>query len=147
MRAVVQRVRWARVEVEGEKVGEIGPGLLIFLGVGAEDGEEDAEWLARKLAGLRIFEDACGKMNLGPAEVGAQFLVVSQFTLYGDCRRGYRPSFSRAAPAPRAEELYRQVLDRLKGQGCAVAEGRFQARMQVELCNDGPVTLILDSKE
>lgn len=147
MRAVVQRVRWAQVKVEGETVGEIGPGLLVFLGVGAEDGIEDAEWLARKLAGLRIFEDTDGKMNLGPAEARAQFLVVSQFTLYGDCRRGYRPSFSKAAPAPRAEELYRQVLERLREQGCPVAEGRFQAHMQVELCNDGPVTLILDSEE
>lgn len=145
MRAVLQRVSEARVRVNGEIVGEIGRGLLVLLGVGQEDSEADARFLAEKTAGLRIFEDAQGKMNLAVEEVAGAVLVVSQFTIYGDCRQGRRPGFSAAAPPAQADALYRQYVERLRARGLPVATGMFQTAMAVELINDGPVTLLLDS--
>jgi D-tyrosyl-tRNA(Tyr) deacylase len=147
MRAVLQRVSEARVRVNGEIVGEIGRGLLVLLGVGQGDGEADARFLAEKTAGLRIFEDAQGKMNLSVEEVAGAVLVVSQFTLYGDCRQGRRPGFSAAAPPELADALYRQFVEGLRKLGLPVATGIFQAEMAVELVNDGPVTLLLDSRK
>ncbi|MFZ1946223.1 MAG: D-aminoacyl-tRNA deacylase [bacterium] len=144
MRAVVQRVRQARVTVEGQTVGEIGRGLLVLLGVAKGDTEDGARWLARKCAGLRVFEDDRGLMNLSLADIGGKALVVSQFTLYGDCVKGKRPSFSDSAPPEVAEPLYRLFADALRAEGIEVATGRFQAKMLVELTNDGPVTLIID---
>lgn len=147
MRVVLQRVTAARVRVAGALVGEIGEGLLVLLGVGRDDAEPDARYLAEKTAGLRIFEDEQGKMNRSVAEIGGQVLVVSQFTLFGDCRQGRRPSFSNAAaPAP-AEALYRHYVQELRQLGLTVATGVFQAEMAVELVNDGPVTLLLDSRK
>jgi len=146
MRAVVQRVSESRVTVGGETVGEIGRGLLVLLGVGEGDQESDAQYLAEKVAGLRIFEDAEGKMNLSVADVGGSVLVVSQFTLYGDCRKGRRPSFTDAAPPERADELYQVFAQRLSDLGVPTATGEFQARMAVSLVNGGPVTLLLDSR-
>lgn len=147
MRAVVQRVHSASVEVGAETVGSIGRGLVVFLGVGVEDLPEDALYLAQKVAGLRIFEDQAGRMNLSLQEVGGAVLSVSQFTLYGDCRKGRRPSFGEAAPPERAEELYRRFNDELRKQGVEVATGRFQALMRVRVDNDGPVTILLDSRK
>jgi len=147
MRSVVQRVKRATVTVQGEVVSQISAGLLVLLGVGQEDGQDDVAWMAEKLTGLRIFEDGAGKMNLAVAEVGGELLLVSQFTLYGDCRKGKRPSFSSAAPPERAKELFDQVAAKVRGCGLKVATGVFQAEMQVELINDGPVTLLLDSKK
>ena len=147
MRAVLQRVSEARVRVHGEIVGEIGRGLLVLLGVGQGDGEADARFLAEKTAGLRIFEDEQGKMNCSVEETGGAVLVVSQFTLYGDCRQGRRPGFSAAAPPELAVALYRQFVDGLRKRGLPVATGIFQAEMAVELVNDGPVTLLLDSRK
>lgn len=146
MRAVVQRVAKAWVTVNGQEVARIGQGLLVLLGVGREDTDEDADYLAMKVANLRIFEDAEGKLNRCLLEVGGAALVVSNFTLYGDCRKGRRPSFTDAAPPEQAERLYRKFCEALKGQGVAVQTGVFQAHMQVGLVNDGPVTLLLDSK-
>lgn len=145
MRAVLQRVSRAQVRVGGETVGAIGPGLMVLLGVGQGDGEADARSLAEKTAGLRIFEDAQGKMNRSVIEAGGCVLVVSQFTLYGDCRKGRRPGFSAAAPPELAKALYLKYVERLRQQGLTVATGTFQAEMAVELVNDGPVTLLLDS--
>ncbi len=145
MRVVLQRVTRAQVEVAGETVGAIGPGLLVLLGVGQEDDAVDARSLAEKSAGLRIFEDEQGKMNRSVVDVGGSVLVVSQFTLYGDCRKGRRPGFSAAAPPERAAQLYQQYVERLRQLGLTVATGVFQAEMAVELVNDGPVTLLLDS--
>lgn len=145
MRAVVQRVSFARVEVDGAVVGEIGPGLMALVGVGREDGETDAAWLAGKIAGLRIFPDAEDKLNLSVSEVGGSVLAVSQFTLWGDCNKGKRPSFGRAAPGQQAEPLFEALVARLRGLGLAVATGRFGAMMDVHLVNQGPVTLLLDS--
>lgn len=145
MRAVVQRVKQARVEVEGRIIGETGQGLLIFLGVGEGDTEKDSEQLAKKIAHLRIFSDNQGLMNQSLAEIGGEALVVSQFTLWGDCRKGRRPSFTRAAPPQRAKELYEDFITVLRGLGLRVATGEFQAMMEVYLINDGPVTLLLDS--
>jgi len=147
MRAVLQRVSEARVRVNAEIVGEIGRGLLVLLGVGQGDGGTDARFLAEKTAGLRIFEDAQGKMNLSVEEVAGAVLVVSQFTLYGDCRQGRRPGFSAAAPPELADALYQQFVDALRKRGLSVATGIFQAEMAVELVNDGPVTLLLDSRK
>jgi D-tyrosyl-tRNA(Tyr) deacylase len=147
VRAVVQRVSQASVEVDGHIVGQIGRGLLVLLGVGQHDTLEDAAYLARKIAGLRVFADAEGKMNLALADVGGGVLVVSQFTLYGDTRRGNRPSFVEAAPPAVGRRLYEQFCDLLAGQGLPVETGVFQAHMQVHLINDGPVTLWLDSAE
>ena len=146
MRAVVQRVTRSRVLVSGEVVGEIGAGLLVLLGVTHSDTPEQAQWLADKVVSLRIFEDAEGKMNRGVAEVNGGVLVVSQFTLYGDCRKGRRPSFIDAAPPEIAIPLYEAFLNGVRAQGVPVATGRFGAMMQVELVNDGPVTMIVDSK-
>ncbi|HJT35005.1 MAG TPA: D-aminoacyl-tRNA deacylase [Pirellulales bacterium] len=145
MRACVQRVSEASVTIEGEIVGEIGRGLLVLLGVAADDDEAAARWLAEKTAGLRIFEDVAGKMNLSLADVGGAMLVVSQFTLLGDCRRGRRPSFAAAAPPELAERLYQVFVDAVRATGLEVATGRFRQNMQVRLVNDGPVTLIIDS--
>ena len=145
MRVVVQRVSLAKVTVNAETVGEIGRGLLVLLGVGQTDSESDADYLADKIAGLRIFEDENGKMNLAVAEVGGALLVVSQFTLYGDVRRGKRPSFDAAAPPQRARELYEYFVRRIRAAGLTCETGRFQEMMQVESVNDGPVTILLDS--
>jgi D-tyrosyl-tRNA(Tyr) deacylase len=140
MRALVQRVSRASVSVAGERVAEIGAGMLVLLGVRHGDGEEQADRIARKLLALRIFEDAEGKMNLSVGDVGGEVLCVSQFTLYGDARRGNRPSFVEAAPPEEAEALYEHVRQALGAQG-----GRFGARMAVELVNDGPVTLLVEA--
>jgi D-aminoacyl-tRNA deacylase len=145
MRAVVQRVSHAKVTVDGEITGEIGLGLLVLLGVGHDDGEADAIYLAEKIAGLRIFEDADGKMNRSVLEVNGGVLAVSQFTLYGDVRRGKRPSFDAAAPPEQARRLYEFFLGRMRAAGLRCETGRFQEMMQVELVNEGPVTILLDS--
>jgi len=149
MRAVVQRVSRARVSVDGQTVretaGEIGLGLLVLLGVGAGDARTDADYLAEKTIGLRIFEDKDGRMNLSVAEVGGALLVVSQFTLFGDARRGRRPSFEAAAPPVQARELYEYFVERVRGAGLRCETGRFQETMRVELVNEGPVTILLDS--
>lgn len=147
MIALLQRVGRARVTVAGEAVGEIGPGLLVLLGVVRGDQREDAAWLARKTAELRIFEDGAGRMNLSVEETGGGVLVVSQFTLAADCRKGRRPAFTGAAPPEEAEALYRAFRDDLAARGLPTATGRFGAMMQVELVNDGPVTVILNSRE
>jgi len=147
MRAVVQRVSASRVEVEGRTVGETGAGLLILLGVGRDDTGEDADYLAEKLINLRIFTDEQGKMNLSIMDTGGLMLVVSQFTLYGDVRRGRRPSYSEAAEPERAKELYQYFVERVRSQGIRTETGIFQAMMQVSLTNDGPVTILLDSRK
>jgi D-tyrosyl-tRNA(Tyr) deacylase len=146
MRAVVQRVKRARVTVAGETVGEIGPGLLVLLGVAHDDTAADVDWMANKLVGLRIFEDDAGKMNLGLTEVRGAMLVVSQFTLLGDCQKGRRPSFINAARPEVAKPLYEQFVTAVSQQGIPTATGIFQAEMQVELVNDGPVTLVVESR-
>ena len=145
MRAVIQRVSEARVTVGAEIVGQIGAGLCILLGVGKEDKESNAAMLADKIKNLRIFEDGQGKMNRSVADLGGELLVVSQFTLYGDCRKGNRPSFSDAAPPADAERLYEYFTQRLRGAGLGVATGRFQLHMKVSLINDGPVTFVLEN--
>jgi D-aminoacyl-tRNA deacylase len=145
VRAVIQRVSRAEVRVAGEPVGRIGPGLCVFLGIGKADGQANVDQLADKIKNLRIFEDENGKMNLSVAEVREEVLVVSQFTLYGDCRKGNRPSFSNAAPPDQAEKLYEYFVRRLRGAGLTVATGQFKARMDVTLINDGPVTFIVES--
>ncbi|MCC6624089.1 MAG: D-tyrosyl-tRNA(Tyr) deacylase [Deltaproteobacteria bacterium] len=150
MRAVVQRARRARVVVGGEVVGALAdgaPGLVVLLGAGQGDNEQDAEGLADKVVGLRVFEDADGKMNLGLEDVAGSLLVVSQFTLFGDCRKGRRPSFIEALEPVRAEALVEVFVRRARTRIAHVATGRFQAHMEVELVNDGPVTLLLDSKK
>ena len=145
MRAVVQRVKIAKVMVDGVIVGEIGTGVLIFLGVGVGDTIDDADYLASKIVHLRIFGDDEGKMNLSLLETGGEALVVSQFTLWGDCKKGRRPSFVRAADPAVANDLYQKFIFFLKEKSIQVAEGRFQEMMDVHLVNDGPVTLLLDS--
>ena len=148
MRAVVQRVSRAKVTVngsDGEVTGEIGLGLLVLFGVGTGDTRTEADYLVEKIIGLRIFEDAAGKMNLSVAEVGGAVLVVSQFTLYGDVRRGKRPSFDDAAPPAEARELYEYFVEKFRASGLRCETGRFQETMQVELVNEGPVTILLDS--
>lgn len=150
MRAVVQRVARAEVRCRGsgEVLGRIGPGLAVLLGVGSGDTEAEAAWMADKIAGLRIFPDSAGggNMNRSVRDVGGAVLVVSQFTLYGDCRKGRRPSFTEAMPPGPAEALYQRVVALLEQTGLPVAQGRFGAMMEVELINDGPVTLLLDSR-
>jgi D-tyrosyl-tRNA(Tyr) deacylase len=146
MRAVVQRVTSARVTVDGRTAGEIGAGLLALIGVAHDDGPGDARYVADKIREMRVFDDAAGRMNLALADVGGAVLAVSQFTLQGDCRKGRRPSWDAAAPAPLARALYEEVVARLREAGVPVETGVFQARMQVELVNDGPVTLLLDSR-
>ena len=147
MRAVVQRVARASVTVDGVEVSSIGAGLLVLLGVGVDDEQPDAAWLADKVRQLRIFPDNSSVMNRSVEESNGSVLVVSQFTLHGDARRGRRPSYIGAAPPDKAEELYRSFIVALRAHGLAVAEGVFQAMMQVELVNDGPVTILLDSKK
>jgi D-aminoacyl-tRNA deacylase len=145
MRAVVQRVSRAQVTVREEITGQIGPGLAVLLGVGREDGDADAVYLAEKIAGLRVFEDEQGKMNLSIRDVGGSVLAISQFTLYGDVRRGKRPSFDAAAPSERARALYDFFVEQIRGFGLRCETGRFQEMMKVELLNEGPVTILLDS--
>ncbi len=145
MRAVLQRVRRASVTVDGRVVGVVGHGLLVLLGVGRDDTDRDVDYVAGKIRDLRLFADADGRMNRSVAEVGGAVLVVSQFTLFGDCRRGRRPSYSGAAAPERARELYEALLERLRLHGLPVQAGEFQAMMDVELVNDGPVTVLLDS--
>jgi D-tyrosyl-tRNA(Tyr) deacylase len=145
MRAVVQRVSRAQVTVNGEIAGEIGEGLLVLLGVGRDDTKADATYLAEKIAGLRVFEDAEGKMNRSVQDVGGSVLVVSQFTLYGDVRRGKRPSFDAAAPPEKAQLLYELFIAQIRAADLRCETGRFQEMMQVELVNEGPVTILLDS--
>jgi D-tyrosyl-tRNA(Tyr) deacylase len=144
MRAVIQRVKRAAVQIGGETVGSIGPGMLILLGITHGDKAADAQWLAEKIVGLRIFEDAQGKMNRDLTEVGGKLLVVSQFTLYGDCQKGRRPSFVAAARPEEAIPLYEEFLAAARRLGVEVQTGQFGAEMQVELINDGPVTLLLE---
>lgn len=147
MRAVVQRVQRAHVEVKGEVAGEIRKGLVVFLGVGAGDNEQDCLYLASKISGLRIFEDSAGRMNCSVHDVGGEVLCISQFTLFGDCRKGRRPSFVAAAPPDQAVVLYGRVCELLREQGLVVATGVFQAMMDVFVDNDGPVTMLLDSRK
>ena len=147
MKALLQRVSTASVTVSGEVVGEIGRGFAILLGVTHSDGEAEAAWLAQKVAGIRLFEDSQGKMNLGLADVGGEVLVVSQFTLYGDARKGKRPSFIDAARPEQAEPLVDYFVEQLRTQGLRVATGRFGANMLVQIHNDGPVTLMLERGE
>src|SRR5271169_1036614 len=145
MRAVVQRVSRAQVAVNGEITGQIGLGLLVLLGVGLDDTEADAIYLAEKIAGLRVFEDDQGKMNRSVQDAGGSVLAVSQFTLYGDARRGKRPSFDAAAPPEKARQLYEFFVERIRSAGLRCETGRFQEMMTVELVNEGPVTILLDS--
>lgn len=147
MRAVVQRVQRASVTVDDSEVGAIGNGLAVLVGIGEDDTEKDVKYLSRKIAGLRIFEDAEGKMNLSVLDTGGGLLLISQFTLYGDCRKGRRPSFTSAASPERAEQLYEKLADALRGRELDVETGMFQVEMAVHLVNDGPVTLLLDSKK
>jgi D-tyrosyl-tRNA(Tyr) deacylase len=145
MRAVVQRVSRAQVTVEGQVVGRIERGLLVLLGVAQADADPDLEWLVAKVLALRVFPDAAGKMNLDLAQAGGSLLVVSQFTLYGDARKGNRPAFTGAKEPVEAERMYQRFCDRARELGAKVEQGVFRADMQVELVNDGPVTLLLDS--
>jgi D-tyrosyl-tRNA(Tyr) deacylase len=147
MRAVIQRVSHARVIIDGNEHSRIGAGLLVLLGVEKEDTPEDAATLARRITELRIFEDEAGKMNLSLAETGGEILAVSQFTLLGDCRKGRRPSFDPAAPPDLAKPLYEQFVEQIRALGIATKTGVFQAMMNVELTNQGPVTFILDSRK
>ena len=147
MRAVVQRVSRASVTGGGEVVGRIKLGFVVLLGVAEDDTQDDAIYMAQKIIGLRVFEDEQGKMNLSLAEIGGGMLVVSQFTLLGDCRKGRRPSFIAAARPERAKELYQSFVAEVRGQGIGVETGRFQEHMDVELVNDGPVTVLIDSRK
>ena len=147
MRACIQRVSRARVVVQGDVTGEIDQGLLVLLGVAATDTDAELAWLADKIVGLRIFEDDAGKMNLSLADIGGGMLVVSQFTLYGDCRKGRRPSFVDAAPPEMAEAMYERFVARVDKAGIPTATGRFRTMMSVELANDGPVTIWIDTAE
>ena len=147
MRAVIQRVKSAAVYVEGRLSGKIGSGLLVFVGVGKGDGENDVSYMTSKLPELRIFEDASEKFNLSLKETSGEILIVSQFTLYGDCRKGRRPSFTEAEEPTVAKNLYDRLIDKLRDQGIPVQTGEFQTKMEVHLINDGPVTLLLDSKK
>jgi D-tyrosyl-tRNA(Tyr) deacylase len=147
MKAVLQRVQSAQVFVEGRLTGKIGKGLLVFVGVGKGDGERDLSYMVSKLPDLRIFEDASGKFNLSLKEANGEILLVSQFTLYGDCRKGRRPSFTEAEEPTAAKDLYEQLIIRLREQSIPIQTGEFQAKMEVHLINDGPVTLLLDSRK
>ncbi len=147
MRSVIQRVNSAQVTVDGEVIGKIGKGLLVLLGVCDDDTEKDMKWLADKIAGLRIFSDRDDKMNLSVTDVGGEILIVSQFTLYGDCKKGRRPNFTAAGKPEAAEQMYNKFTEYMKTQVSNVETGSFGADMQVLLENDGPVTLIIDSKE
>ena len=145
MRVVLQRVREASVTVDGREIARIGPGLLVLLGIRDGDTGKDVRYLADKVSGLRIFEDEEGKMNRSIQDISGEMMVVSQFTLYAECRKGRRPSFTDAAAPQTAEQLYRNFIDLLKEKGIHVGEGKFQARMAVSLVNDGPVTIIIES--
>lgn len=147
MRAVVQRASRASVTIEGSAMAKIGQGLVVLLGIRNGDTATDIRWLAEKIINLRIFNDQAGKMNMSLADIGGEMLIVSQFTLYGDCRKGRRPGFSSAAPPEIAEPLYNQFIDEIQNRGVRTATGIFQAAMQVELVNDGPVTLLLDTEK
>ncbi|AHF10142.1 MULTISPECIES: D-aminoacyl-tRNA deacylase [Dehalobacter] len=147
MRGVVQRVKSAAVRVENQTVGQIGVGLMVLIGIGQEDNRDDVKWLADKILNLRVFEDDQAKMNLSVADVGGELLLVSQFTLFGDCRKGRRPSFSEAAPPETARAMFESLTEYLQKTGIKVETGLFQADMDVELVNHGPVTLLLDSKK
>jgi D-aminoacyl-tRNA deacylase len=147
MRACIQRVSQASVTVDGEVIGRIEAGLVVLLGVAGSDGEAEVHWLADKIVGLRIFNDHEGKMNRALADVGGEMLVVSQFTLYGDCRKGRRPSFINAAPPEHAETFYEAFVQRVRAQGIEVATGRFRTHMDVALTNDGPVTIWIDTAD
>lgn len=147
MRAVIQRVLKGKVTVAGDTVGEIGPGLVVFLGVGNDDSAADCVYLAQKIVNLRIFEDEAGKLNISALERKLPFLIVSQFTLFGDCRNGRRPSFTGAAPPETGENLYEVFCAEVAKHGLQVAKGRFRAHMLVEIVNDGPVTILVDSKK
>ena len=146
MRSVLQRVNYAAVRVDGIEIAHIGKGILALVGISREDTLQDLEWMARKIIELRIFDDAEGKLNLSLQDIGGEILLVSQFTLYGDCRKGRRPSYSEAAPPAEAEKLYEKFVSVVRGLAPAVQSGRFQAMMDVELVNAGPVTLLLDSR-
>jgi len=147
VKALLQRVTKASVSVGGEVVGSIGPGLVVFVGVANGDSEKDVQYLAEKTTGLRIFDDGQGKLNLSVQDIGGELLLVSQFTLLADTRKGRRPSFTDAAPPTRAEALFNQFVEQVRATGLKVATGRFQQYMQVEIHNDGPVTIMLDSRE
>ncbi|PHR28491.1 MAG: D-tyrosyl-tRNA(Tyr) deacylase [Desulfotalea sp.] len=147
MRTVVQRVSRAQVSIEGKVTASIACGLVVFLGISSKDGPKDLQWLAEKVIHLRIFEDEAGKMNRSLTDIKGEMLIVSQFTLYGDCRKGRRPGFSSAAPPIIAEAYYDQFVQEVRDKGIQVATGTFQTHMQVELINDGPVTLLLDSEK
>jgi D-aminoacyl-tRNA deacylase len=147
MRACIQRVSEARVTVDGEVTGQVGRGLVVMLGVGPHDGADEVIWLADKVVGLRILDDEAGKMNRSLQEAGGAMLVVSQFTLYGDCRKGRRPSFISAAPPELAERLYEEFVARVRAAGIEVATGRFREHMMVSLVNDGPVTIWIDTAD
>jgi len=146
MRALIQRVCEAEVRVDGRQVGAIGPGLLLFLGITHADGAKEVRWMAEKAISLRIFDDEAGKMNRSLQDVGGALLVVSQFTLYGDARKGRRPSYVKAARPEQAEPLFQQFITTLEEMGVPVASGEFGAHMEVRLCNDGPVTIWIDSE-
>jgi D-tyrosyl-tRNA(Tyr) deacylase len=145
MRAVVQRVSKASVSVQGETVGSIEQGLVVLLGIHAEDSEPEAKWMADKIVHLRIFEDENGKMNRSLVDIGKEMLIISQFTLYGDCRKGRRPGYSSAAPPEKADALYQKFIELVGTHEISTATGRFQEMMEVNICNSGPVTLLLDS--
>jgi D-tyrosyl-tRNA(Tyr) deacylase len=147
VRAILQRVTEASVDVKGERVSAIGRGLLVLVGVGREDGPADLEWLSEKIVQLRVFSDENGQMNRSVQDIAGELLVVSQFTLYGDCRKGRRPSYSDSAPPEEAQRLYEDLLARLRATGVPVRAGVFRAMMHIALVNDGPVTLLLDSKK
>jgi D-tyrosyl-tRNA(Tyr) deacylase len=147
MKAVIQRVKSAQVYVDGRLSGKIGSGLLVFVGVGRGDDENDVSYMVSKLPDLRIFEDTSGKFNLSLKELNGEMLIVSQFTLYGDCKKGRRPSFTEAEEPTTAKNLYERLINRLREQGIPVQTGEFQAKMEVHLVNDGPVTLLLDSRQ
>jgi len=147
MRAVVQRVSRASVSIQSETTGEIGKGIVVLLGIHSDDTTAELQWMAEKVINLRIFEDENGKMNTSLADINGEMLIISQFTLYGDCRKGRRPGYSSAAPPHIAEPLYRQFIEEVKNRQISVATGTFQATMAVELVNDGPVTLLLDSEK
>jgi len=145
MRAVIQRSKQASVTVNGRVTGQINSGLVVLLGIQDSDSSKDIEWMVEKIRNLRIFEDENGKMNLSLCDKGGEMLIISQFTLYGDCRKGRRPGYSKAAPAAVAEKMYNEFITAVKNTGTTVATGQFQADMDVQLINDGPVTLLLDS--
>ncbi|OUO91883.1 D-aminoacyl-tRNA deacylase [Cloacibacillus sp. An23] len=147
MKALIQRVTSSSVSVGGETIGEIGKGITVLLGVVPDDTQKDIDWLAEKIVNLRVFDDEAGKMNLSLKDVGGEALIVSQFTLCGDCRKGRRPSWAKAAPPEFANEMYEKFISAVEKEGVRTAHGKFQAYMAVDIHNDGPVTLMIDTKE